>query len=117
MRKDTWKHDFEATDAEGNHLSVDSLPSPWTRTPEDIAILNQLARRLKYRLQYLGRDGKIFRKRLNADDTYAGGTLHGTSSASIAEETGLSRERVRQVIEEVGAGVRAWGEKIKNEAA
>lgn len=116
-RKETWKYDREAQDAEGNHLSVDSLPSPRTKTPEEIAILNQLARRLKYRLGHLGRDGKIFRKRLDADDTYAGGTLHGTSSASIAEEMNLSRERVRQVIQEVGEGVRAWGEKIKKEAA
>lgn len=114
LRTEVWKNDYSAVDAEGVPVSPASLRGNG-RTPEEIVMLQELADGLSRRLR--GRDGDIYRKRLEAEDTYAGGILRGTSAASIGEEYGLSRERVRQITKGIDESLRAWGERILKEAA
>jgi DNA-directed RNA polymerase sigma subunit (sigma70/sigma32) len=115
LRKEVWAADYLATDAEGEVLSPDALRGAG-RTPEQIVSLKQLAGQLEDRLH--GRDGDIYRRRLETEETYAGGVRWGgVSGASIGLEMNLSRERVRQIVKQVEGELRAWGAEIEKEAA
>lgn len=75
------------------------LTSITTRTPEDVA----LSENLREKLERLGREA--------CGDTnweiYAGVILAGKSQLEVATEYGISQQRVSQIITEVAKGVRA----------
>lgn len=126
---DLWKPDRVATDLKGNDITPASLPAA-TPSPERQVILKDLAEKLAQRVPK-GRNGQIYLERANVDRNtndvpLTQGRQAGASKGEaagegslphIAEKFGLTRERVRQISNEVEADVRAWGAEVAKEAA
>lgn len=129
VRRKKWRYDTHATDLEGVPLSPDTLPLDG-RSPEDAAATAELVRLYNrkvgsLRRRFSARDIDIYTHavamdRNTADTSYARGRKNCDEPGSmtvLAKKYGISRERVRQIIGEVTAEVRKWGDSIKAEAA
>ncbi len=116
-----FRTDHTETDAEGMPLTSETVASS-EPSPEQAVINRDLAKKLSRRLR--GRDGDIYARRLQAEESYGGGLFRGkrgdlahNSGAAIGADLGLSRERVRQIIQEQEELVRSWGRRVEREAA
>lgn len=123
-----WKPDIEATGPDGAPITSAALPS-LAPSPERLVILQDLSRKLRRRLPK-GRDTDIYLTRADVDRNNRDVPLtqgcdgdprqHPTSEGSLpymAQQYGVSKQRIAQIITKVEAEVRAWGQEIEREAA
>lgn len=103
-------------DEDGNALDPDSLVG-WSRNPEELVGLQEVANQFATRMRRRGRNGTIYHKHISADESTGGRRPRDQSDSAIAREYGLSKERIRQIIQNVEQSVKAWGGRIEAEVA